>query len=149
MYRDVFEIKPRSVPAQSPLVTGTFFSVVGNWHRFSRSRVCQMLNLLDLNDTILKELMSIENVKEHNFFTEHRLRNLALMETGSQLTEFSRLREASAQWFNLGERSLSVRDKTPKRYWASCLLRCHTNNLIFVKTLLMHSSAKKNGILLS
>ena len=61
----------------------------------SRARVCQMLNLLELNDTILKELMAIRDVDEHNFFTEHRLRRLAVMEGDEQLAEFNRLREES------------------------------------------------------
>lgn len=35
----------------------------------SRARVCQILNLLDLDYTIQNYLLSIENVKEHNYFT--------------------------------------------------------------------------------
>ncbi|MCX5686737.1 MAG: hypothetical protein NTW09_04690, partial [Candidatus Omnitrophica bacterium] len=36
----------------------------------SRARVCQVMNLLDLDDTIKKYLLSIQDAKEHNFFTE-------------------------------------------------------------------------------
>ena len=59
----------------------------------SRARVCQMLNLLDLDDAILNQLTSIENVDEHNFFTEHRLRRLAVMDGSAQVAEFNRLRQ--------------------------------------------------------
>ena len=61
----------------------------------SRARVSQMLNLLDLDNTILKQLTSIEDVDEHNFFTEHRLRSLAMMDGNEQLAEFNRLRQES------------------------------------------------------
>jgi hypothetical protein len=54
-----------------------------------------MLNLLDLDNTILKQLTSIEDVDEHNFFTEHRLRSLAMMDGNEQLAEFNRLRQES------------------------------------------------------
>lgn len=43
----------------------------------SRARVCQMLNLLELDPSIIKHLRLIEDVEEHNFFTEHRLQKLA------------------------------------------------------------------------
>lgn len=52
-----------------------------------------MLNLLDLDDAILTELMAIKDVGEHNFFTEHRLRRLAVMDDNEQLAEFNRLRQ--------------------------------------------------------
>ena len=45
----------------------------------SRARVCQMLNLLELDDTIKKYLLSIEDVKEHNYFTERKLRQIAII----------------------------------------------------------------------
>lgn len=61
----------------------------------SRARVCQMLNLLELDDAILAELTSIKDVKEHNFFTEHKLRSLAVMDGNEQLAEFNRLRQES------------------------------------------------------
>lgn len=52
-----------------------------------------MLNLLDLDDTVLEQLTSIKDVDEHNFFTEHRLRKLAVMDKGDQIAEFIRLRQ--------------------------------------------------------
>jgi len=61
----------------------------------SRARVTQMLNLLDLDDAILDQLTSIEDVGEHNFFTEHRLRGLAVLDGTEQLSEFNRLRQES------------------------------------------------------
>jgi hypothetical protein len=61
----------------------------------SRARVCQLLNLLDLHDTILEQLTSIKDVDEHNFLTEHRLRRLAVMDGAEQVAEFNRLRQAS------------------------------------------------------
>jgi hypothetical protein len=61
----------------------------------SRARVTQMLNLLDLDDTILEQLTSIKDVDEHNFFTEYRLRSLALLDGNEQLAEFNRLRQES------------------------------------------------------
>ena len=50
----------------------------------SRARVCQMLNLLDLDYTIQKYLLSIENIKEHNYFTERRLRQVAIIKDNHQ-----------------------------------------------------------------
>jgi len=59
----------------------------------SRARVCQLLNLLDLDDAILEQLTSIKDVEEHNFFTEHRLRRLAVMDGSEQVAEFNLLRQ--------------------------------------------------------
>jgi transcriptional regulator with XRE-family HTH domain len=61
----------------------------------SRARVSQVLNLLDLDAAILDQLTSIEDVEEHNFFTEHRLRSLAVMNEAEQMAEFNRLRQES------------------------------------------------------
>ena len=63
--------------------------------RISRARVSQILNLLNNEDTILEQLTSIKDVEEHNFFTEHRLRRLAVMDGIEQLAEFNRLRQES------------------------------------------------------
>ena len=58
----------------------------------SRARVCQMLNLLELDDTIKKYLLSIEDVKEHNYFTERKLRQIAIIkDRGIQAQEFDKL----------------------------------------------------------
>lgn len=65
---------------------------VGERFGVSRARVCQMLNLLELDYTIQKYLLSIENVKEHNFFTERRLREIAVIKDNhEQLRKFSEL----------------------------------------------------------
>jgi len=45
----------------------------------SRARVCQILNLLELDDNIKKYLLSIEDVREHNYFTERKLRQIAII----------------------------------------------------------------------
>jgi len=61
----------------------------------SRARVCQLLNLLELHPQIMQQLRSINNVDQHNFFTEHRRRKLAIMDQTAQLAEFDRLKETS------------------------------------------------------
>lgn len=65
---------------------------VGARFGVSRARVCQILNLLNLDYTIQKYLLSIENVKEHNYFTERRLRQIAIIKnSGQQLKKFAEL----------------------------------------------------------
>ena len=65
---------------------------VGQRFGVSRARVCQMLNLLDLDYTIQQYLLSIENPKEHNLFTERRLRQVAIIrDKHAQLKQFSEL----------------------------------------------------------
>ena len=65
---------------------------VGERFGVSRARVCQMLNLLDLDHNIQKYLLSIENVKEHNYFTEKRLRQVAIIkEKNEQIRKFGEL----------------------------------------------------------
>lgn len=60
----------------------------------SRARVCQILNLLDLDPSIIQHLRSIEDIDEHNFRTERRLRKIAIIgDRDAQLTEFNRLRQ--------------------------------------------------------
>lgn len=62
----------------------------------SRARVCQMLNLLELDQGILQYLRSIKDVGEHNYFTERRLRQVATIGNREvQLAEFNRLRQKS------------------------------------------------------
>jgi hypothetical protein len=62
-----------------------------------------LLNLLDLDATILDQLLSIKDVDEHNFFTERRLRSLAVLDGGEQVVEFNRLQEASRKETRLVE----------------------------------------------
>ncbi len=64
----------------------------------SRARVCQLLNLLELDSSIIRHLTSIEDIDEHNFFTERRLRSIALLENKEeQLSEFNRLRQEACR----------------------------------------------------
>ena len=63
----------------------------------SRARVCQLLNLLELHPQIIQQLRSIGNVDQHNFFTEHRLRKIAVMDQTAQLAEFDHLKVISTQ----------------------------------------------------
>jgi len=58
----------------------------------SRVRVHQMLNLLNLDDSILEYLGSIKDADEHNYFTEHRLRRIAsLKDSQEQIAKFNEL----------------------------------------------------------
>jgi ParB-like chromosome segregation protein Spo0J len=45
----------------------------------SRARVCQMTNLLRLDKSIQRYLLSIKDTKRHNYFTERRLRGIAII----------------------------------------------------------------------
>lgn len=89
---------------QSPLVEALKYaevlnepSIVSNAQvgaRFgvSRARVCQMLNLLNLDESIKQYLLSIKDSKEHNFFTERKLRDIAIIkERNLQIREFKGL----------------------------------------------------------
>ena len=59
----------------------------------SRARVCQLLNLLELHPQILQQLQSIDNVDQHNYWTERRLRKIAVMNEFAQISAFNRLRQ--------------------------------------------------------
>lgn len=51
-----------------------------------------MLNLLELDESIQKYLLSIEDPKEHNFFTERRLRQIAIIkDKQGQIREFGKI----------------------------------------------------------
>jgi hypothetical protein len=56
----------------------------------SRARVCQMLNLLDLDYSIVNYLCTTKNSKEGNYFTERRLRPLTCLPKQEQLEVFKR-----------------------------------------------------------
>jgi len=65
---------------------------IGERFGVSRARTCQILNLLDLDYSIQTYLLSIKNVKEHNLFTERRLRQVALIKNKQdQLRKFAGL----------------------------------------------------------
>ena len=65
---------------------------VGSRFGVSRVRVCQILGLLDLDESIQKYLLSIEDSKAHNFFTERKLRPIAVIkDRNEQITRFREL----------------------------------------------------------
>ncbi len=67
----------------------------------SRPRVCQMLNLLELAPSIKKYLLSIIDAREHNYFTERKLRELTrFRDSDAQLHMFREL----IQKFHSGDR---------------------------------------------
>ncbi|MBU0597088.1 hypothetical protein KKA94_02915 [Patescibacteria group bacterium] len=55
------------------------FSQVGMRFNVSRARVSQMLSLLNLNESIKEYICSIDDAQKHNFFTERKLRNIAII----------------------------------------------------------------------
>ncbi len=58
----------------------------------SRARVCQMLNLLELDDNIKNYLLSIKDAKEHNYFTERKIRPIAMIkDKEEQIRKFREL----------------------------------------------------------
>ena len=67
-YADVFNEPSIETMAQ----VGTRFGV-------SSARVSQMINLLKLDERIKTYLLNIEDSKEHNYFTERKLRKLAVI----------------------------------------------------------------------
>lgn len=82
-------LKYADVYSELSIVSKT--QVVGRFG-VSRARVCQMLNLLELDDTIKKYLLSIEDVKEHNYFTERKLRQIAIIkDPQEQMREFGKI----------------------------------------------------------
>ena len=64
---------------------------VGSRFGVSRARVCQILGLLDMDESIQKYLLSIEDSKAHNFFTERRLRPIAVIKDKNE--QIMRFRE--------------------------------------------------------
>ena len=64
---------------------------VGHQLGVSRVRIHQMLNLLKLDQRIIDYIQNITNPKESNFWTEHRLRKLALLPKKEQYDQFQKL----------------------------------------------------------
>lgn len=65
---------------------------VGERFGVSRTHVCQMLNLLELDENIQKYLLSIKDAKEHNYFTERKLREIAIIkDKHEQMKRFGKL----------------------------------------------------------
>lgn len=54
-------------------------SQVGMRFNVIRARVSQMLNLLNLDESIREYLSSIDDAQKHNYFTERKLRNIAVI----------------------------------------------------------------------
>ena len=54
-------------------------SQVGARFGVSRARVSQVMNLLKLNERIKSYLLNIEDAKEHNYFSERKLRKIAVI----------------------------------------------------------------------
>lgn len=58
----------------------------------NRTRVCQVLKLIQLDESILKFLKSIANTEETNYFTERRLRPIAaVVDRNQQVRMFNEL----------------------------------------------------------
>jgi len=65
---------------------------IGDRFGASRARISQVMSLLDLDESIKDYLFSIKNVVEHNFFTERKLRPIALTkDKDEQKTIFRKL----------------------------------------------------------
>jgi hypothetical protein len=57
----------------------------------TRARVCQMLNLLKLDQRIIDFIQNISNPRQSNFWNEHRLRSIALLPKKKQYGHFQKL----------------------------------------------------------
>ncbi len=64
---------------------------VGEQFGISRVRVHQMLNLLKLDQRIIDYIQSIDNPRQSNFWTEHRLRKVALLPKEKQYEKFEKI----------------------------------------------------------
>ena len=57
----------------------------------SRVRIHQMLNLLNLDQRIIDYIQNIKNPRESNFFTEHKLRGVAILAKDKQYDKFQKM----------------------------------------------------------
>jgi len=65
---------------------------IGERFGVSRARVCQIFNLLELDESIQKYLLSIKDIKEHNYITERKLRPIAIIkDRKEQIRKFGEL----------------------------------------------------------
>ena len=64
---------------------------VGDQFGVSRVRVHQMLNLLKLDQRIIDYIQNITNPRQSNFWTEHRLRKIALLPKEKQYDKFQKI----------------------------------------------------------
>ena len=64
---------------------------VGQQLGVSRVRIYQMLNLLKLDQRIIDYIQNINNPRQSNFWTEHRLRKLTILPKNVQYAKFQKL----------------------------------------------------------
>lgn len=58
----------------------------------TRARVCQMMNLLNLDKRIIEYLLNIKDTKEKNYWTERRLRKIATVKgVDEQIRKFGEI----------------------------------------------------------
>lgn len=74
---------------------------VGERFGISRARVCQILSLLELDKSIQKYLLSIQDVKEHNFFTERKLSPITIIKNRNE--QIRKFRELVREMVELNE----------------------------------------------
>lgn len=68
----------------------------------TRARVCQIMNLLNLDKKIIEYLLNTKDVKEKNYWTERRLRQIAIVkEQDEQIRKFGEIVNDAKFEFNL------------------------------------------------
>ena len=102
MLKEAMPVLRRSSPLEEALKYAEVYSEpsiiskmqVAERFGVSRARACQMLNLLELDDIIKKYLLSIQDTREHNYFTERKLRQIAVIK--DQLEQIRKFRDLVA-----------------------------------------------------
>lgn len=65
---------------------------IGDRFGVSRARISQVMSLLELDESIQAYLLSIDDASEHNYFTERKLRPIALLkDKNDQKLTFNKL----------------------------------------------------------
>jgi len=65
---------------------------IGDRFGISRARISQVMSLLELDESIQAYLLSIDDASEHNYFTERKLRPIALLkDKNDQKATFNKL----------------------------------------------------------